>query len=716
MTDIHRIPITDLYGVGKAKSASYARLGVFSVGDLLYNFPRSYENRGNVVSLCESQSDIKNAIIMTVATEPKISLVKRGMSLLKFRAFDERDVCEITYFNQNYLKDKFHVGEVFRFWGKVDRHGKKYEMTSPVAEAYNESFPPPSLVPIYRLTDGLSQKVISSHILSALKLSQGIGDYMPSEILSENNLCSLSFAFEQIHAPTDYKSLTQAKKRLIFDEFFLFASGVGRSNGKTCDYLAPVCEKSDMTPFLSLLPYKLTNAQTRVINEIRDDMSKSTPMGRIVIGDVGCGKTVCAAAAIYMAVQNGYQAALMAPTEILANQHYSELSAMFSKLGFSCELLTGSLTPSQKKKLHERISSDSSDRVDIVIGTQALISDGVKFSRAGLVITDEQHRFGVGQRSALSERNNHPHVLVMSATPIPRSLALVMYGDLKLSKIDEMPAGRQRVDTFLVDEGYRTRLDNFIQKNVNDGGQVYIVCPAVEEAEEEFDDEILFSEIDTYSTVPQKKEKTPLKTATEYASSLSARMPNVRVAYLHGRMSAKEKDEIMTRFSSGKIDVLVSTTVIEVGVNVPNASLMIVENAERFGLSQLHQLRGRVGRGMRKSYCILVSGTPKLSSLGENATRRLKTMCSSYDGFEIAEQDLKIRGPGDFISTSTSSSIRQSGDMDFRLADMCNDADLMNSAFEQAKKLLTQDKDLSMHPELSEEVNRIFSIRSDVIN
>ena len=718
MTDLHSLPITELYGVGKAKATAYESLGVRSVGDLLYFFPRSYENRGNITLLSDSREDIKSAVIMTVASEPRVSLIRRGMSLLKFRAFDDSAACEITYFNQNYLKDKFHVGSTFRFWGKVEKNGKKYSMTSPIAEAYTESVPLPPLASLYKMTDGLSQKVISTHIEAALTLAKrSLPDYLPSEIRERHRLCTLHFALEQIHSPTDYQSLAIAKRRLVFDEFFLFAAGIGRSKGATDKHKAPVCADGDISPLLSMLPYTLTGAQTRAIEDIKKDMASDIPMGRILIGDVGCGKTVCAAAAMYIAVKNGRQAALMAPTEILANQHFCDLSPLFERLGIKCALLTGSLTPAKKRKLHEQIASTGEDRIDIVIGTQALISDGVRFSDAGLVITDEQHRFGVGQRAALSERNNHTHVLVMSATPIPRSLALVMYGDLKVSKIDEMPAGRQRVDTFLVDESYRPRLDAFIKKNVSEGGQVYIVCPAVEEAEEGSDDEILFDDIgfeDFYR--PVKKEKIPLKAATKYADELAARMPELNIAYVHGKMKVKDKDAVMERFCRGEIDVLVSTTVIEVGVNVPNASLMIVENAERFGLSQLHQLRGRVGRGSRKSYCVLVSGTPTLSGLGEAASRRLKTMCSSYDGFEIAEEDLKLRGPGDFLSTSTSNAIRQSGDIGFKLADMCEDSRIMTDAFAEAGALISSDRELSSYPELSLEINRIFAIRSDVIN
>lgn len=715
MTDIHNIPITDLYGVGRAKAAAYAEMGVYTVGDLLYMFPRAYENRGDIVSLTDFREDIKNAVVLTVATEPRISLVKNRMSLLKFRAFDEGASCEITYFNQNYLKDKFHIGDVIRFWGRIEKHNSKYQMSSPVAEPYNEAFPPPSLVPVYRLTEGLSQKVISSHVSGALRMCRDIEDHMPQDILDKNDLCPLSWALEQIHSPTDYISLARAKRRLAFDELFMFAVGTSLSSHASGRFHAPKCAKTDLSPLLSLLPYKLTDAQTRAIEDVQNDMSKPTPMGRIIIGDVGCGKTVCAAAAMYIAVKNGCQAALMAPTEILATQHYNELSALFEKLNIKCELLVGSLSPAQKRRVHQSISAEGEGRADIVIGTQALLSDGVKFNRAGLVITDEQHRFGVGQRALLSERNDHPHVLVMSATPIPRSLALVLYGDLKLSKIDQMPAGRQRVDTFLVDEGYRARLDAFIRKNVSEGGQVYIVCPAVEQADES-DDEILFSEINDVHDAPKKQTKIPLKSAVEYSEELAGRMRDIRVGCVHGRMKTCDKDTVMRKFVNKEIDVLVSTTVIEVGVNVPNACLMIIENAERFGLSQLHQLRGRVGRGSRRSYCVLVSGTNKVSELGQTAKQRLETLCKSYDGFEIAEEDLKLRGPGDFISSATNSAIRQSGDLGFRLADACADTDMISNAFTAARELVKQDDSLSNYPLLQHELSRIFTARTDIIN
>ncbi len=723
MRSLDMIPVSTLKGVGKVKAQAYASAGVHTLLDLIYYFPRAYENRANVVPLTESSPDGKSATVLTVATEPKVANIRRGMSLLKFRAFDESGICDITYFNQNYLKDSFPIGSTFRFYGKVERKKTKFEMTSPAAEPWAESAPPPPFVSVYRLTEGLSQKQIAQNIADILPIvSATYEDPLPREVREKYKLCTIHFALKEIHKPESYASLAIAKRRLIFDEFFLFALGLRAQSKHIQRFSAPPCPDTDISPLASLFPYELTGAQKRAISDISADMKKSEPMSRIIIGDVGCGKTACATAAIYIAIKNGYQAALMTPTEILANQHYNDLSPLLSRLGIKCALLTGSTTAANKRKIREAMqATDKADRVDVVIGTQALLSDGVEFIDPGLVITDEQHRFGVNQRAALSEKNKHTHVLVMSATPIPRSLALVMYGDLKMSKIDEMPAGRQRVDTFLVDESYRARLDAFIKKQVDEGGQVYVVCPAVEESEREqgeldmaaisiFGEEMRQFAIEEF----ERRQKPPLKAAVKYAEELAERLDGYSVEFVHGRMKAAQKEDVMRRFSSGEVKILVSTTVIEVGVNVPAACLMIVENAERFGLSQLHQLRGRVGRGNRKSFCVLVSGAE--GRLGESARERLQTMCTSYNGFEIAEVDLKLRGPGDFLSLSGNSSIRQSGSLTFNLADMCEDSELMTEAFDAAQRFIEADPTLESHPPLKAAAERMFSLRGDVIS
>ena len=715
MHNLHEIPVSSISGVGKVKAQAYANAGVYSLYDLLYYFPRAYEDRTNIKLLRDTSPECKSALLLTVATEPRVHNIKRGMSLLKFRAFDDEDTCEITYFNQSYLKEKFPIGSVFRFYGKVERQKNKYLLNSPAAEPWVETIQPPPFFSVYKLTEGLSQKQISQNVESALVLAkESLPDPLPEEIREKYNLCTIYYALKEIHFPTSYASLATAKRRLVFDEFFFFATALSSSRAKTIKHTAPPCADSDISALLKLLPYKLTGAQERTISDIAADMAKREPMSRIVIGDVGCGKTVCALAAMYIAVKNGYQAALMAPTEILATQHYHDLSPIFEKLGISCSLLTSSVSAANKRKIREAMTSEEkSRRLDVVIGTQALLSDGVEFAAPGLVITDEQHRFGVNQRALLSERNKHTHVLVMSATPIPRSLALVMYGDLAMSKIDEMPPGRQRVDTYLVDESYRERLDGFIKKQVDGGGQVYIVCPAVEESELD-EGEVDMSEIALYGESLVKKEKPKLKAAVKYAEELAERLYGYSVAFVHGKMKAADKDATMRDFSMGKIQILVSTTVIEVGVNVPAACLMIVENAERFGLSSLHQLRGRVGRGSRKSFCVLVNGSE--GRLGDNAKQRLTTMCNCYNGFEIAEEDLKIRGPGDFLALSGNSSIRQSGSLDFNLASTCEDTEIMSSAFTASREYLKIDPTMKNHPPMKQAAERIFKMSGDIIN
>ncbi len=707
--DVTEISIRSLGGIGAVRAAAYAKLGVYTVYDLLNLYPRAYENRGNIKYLSETLPEEKSAVILTVSTEPKRALIRKGMSLLKFRAFDDSAACEITFFNQDFLSKTFPVGSVFRFWGKVERKGTRFFISSPMFEPYTEDAPPADLYPLYRLTEGLSRNQINSNISAAMSFLNSVEDPLPNDIRTENRLCTYSFALKNIHAPDSFASLTIAKRRLIFDEFFTFAVGMNVTHKKTVRTGAPVCSNGDISDLLATLPYELTNAQKRVIDDIRQDMAKDIPMSRMLVGDVGCGKTVCAAAAMVIAVKNGYQAALMVPTEILAQQHYADMGPIFEKLKIKCELLTGSTTAANKKRIYASLSGG---RANVVIGTHALLSEGVSFSAPGLVITDEQHRFGVAQRAALSQKNAYTHMLVVSATPIPRSLALVMYGNLDISKIDEMPSGRQRVDTFVVDEGYRERLDRFIVSNVSDGGQVYIVCPAVEDkSEDDGGGELDMTDIPTVEG-ESKEKQAPLKAATQYAEELSKRLTGINIAFVHGKMKSAEKEAVMNAFSSGKIQVLVSTTVIEVGVNVPNACLMIVENAERFGMSQLHQLRGRVGRGSRRSYCILVKG----GEVGEKARKRLDTMRTTYDGYTIAEQDLELRGPGDFLAMSGGDGIRQSGGLKFKLADMCDDSGLMRAAFSAAREFINENPSLDAYPALQKKVESLFSLEEGIIN
>ena len=713
-------PLLRLPGVGEKRAEQLARLGLRTVSDLLFHFPRAYENRGDVVSLAGTQeparAGARQAVILTVSTAPRRSRLKNRMTLLKFRAFDDSGTCEVAFFNQDYLADSFPIGAVFRFFGRVERTGRGFSLTNPAFEPYTEGSALPPLFPVYPLTEGLSNKLISGLIRQAMPAIARMEDPLPEDIREREGLCTLAFALRTVHCPPDFQSLHTAKTRLAFDEFFRFALGLGMQGGGARVGGAPVCCVSEETfaGFRALLPYQLTAAQERTIAEIRHDMASGTAMNRMLVGDVGCGKTVCAAAAVYVAVRSGRQAAIMAPTGILAAQHAAELIPLFARIGIRGELLTGATTAARKRKIRAALADpDPAARLDFVIGTQALLSAGVDFAAPALVVTDEQHRFGVNQRAALSDKNRHAHLLCMSATPIPRSLALVLYGDLDVSRIDQMPPGRQRVDTFVVDESYRARLDAFIRKNVAAGGQVYIVCPAVEQAEgaEEADEAGLIPlTADFAAATPPAPTLPPLRAAVQYAAELAERLPDLRIGFVHGRMKQAEKDGIMQAFTAGEVQVLVSTTVIEVGVNVPNACLMIVENAERFGLSQLHQLRGRVGRGNRKSYCILVR-----AGGGDAARARLEVMRTTYDGFRIAEQDLAQRGPGDFLAPAAGGSIRQSGG--FRLAEGWNDAGLMDRAFGDARALLASDPTLGGHPLLRDAVRRGFDVGAgDILN
>lgn len=713
-------PLLRLPGVGEKRAGQLARLGLHTVSDLLFHFPRAYENRGDVVSLAGTQeparAGARQAVILTVSTAPRRSRLKNRMTLLKFRAFDDSGTCEVAFFNQDYLADSFPIGAVFRFFGRVERTGRGFSLTNPAFEPYTEGSALPPLFPVYPLTEGLSNKLISGLIRQAMPAIARMEDPLPEDIREREGLCTLAFALRTVHCPPDFQSLHTAKTRLAFDEFFRFALGLGMQGGGARVGGAPVCCVSEETfaGFRALLPYQLTAAQERTIAEIRHDMASGTAMNRMLVGDVGCGKTVCAAAAVYVAVRSGRQAAIMAPTGILAAQHAAELIPLFARISIRGELLTGATTAARKRKIRAALADpDPAARLDFVIGTQALLSAGVDFAAPALVVTDEQHRFGVNQRAALSDKNRHAHLLCMSATPIPRSLALVLYGDLDVSRIDQMPPGRQRVDTFVVDESYRARLDAFIRKNVAAGGQVYIVCPAVEQAEgaEEADEAGLIPlTADFAAATPPAPTLPPLRAAVQYAAELAERLPDLRIGFVHGRMKQAEKDGIMQAFTAGEVQVLVSTTVIEVGVNVPNACLMIVENAERFGLSQLHQLRGRVGRGNRKSYCILVR-----AGGGDAARARLEVMRTTYDGFRIAEQDLAQRGPGDFLAPAAGGSIRQSGG--FRLAEGWNDAGLMDRAFGDARALLASDPTLGEHPLLRDAVRRGFDVGAgDILN
>ena len=689
-------PIMKLSGVGKVTATRLARLGIETLGDLVYFFPRAYEYRGDIRPLSKFVPDIKNAFILTVASEVKTSIIRKGFSISKFKAFDESGTCEVVFFNSQFVKDVFHIGAEFRFWGKITITGKKLQLQNPSYEPYIDGLGLPDFIPIYPLTEGLSSKQIDKLIKTAInEVLPEIVDPLPEDIRLKNTLPTLTYALTNSHFPKNEEALKNSLRRLAFDEMLHFGLGIAmRAKDKHMEKGIQFSPCS-LDPLLKLLPYQLTQSQKDAVNDIYRDtvIAKNGngvyPMTRIIIGDVGCGKTVCAIIAMYISAMSGCQSALMVPTEILARQHFKEVSVLFESLGLKTRLLLGSTAQKEKKKIYESLANGE---IDVIIGTHALISDKVEFKNLGLVITDEQHRFGVMQRTKLKEKTSAAHLLVMSATPIPRTLALAMYGDLDITRITDMPKGRQVVDTFVVNESYRNRLNDFIKKQVALDGQCYVVCPSIEKSDDETD-AIVLNSMSSFAYQDSLK----LKNATEYAEELKHSLPGISVGLLHGKMRASEKDEVMAQFAKGDIKVLVSTTVIEVGVNVPNATLMIVENAERFGLSQLHQLRGRVGRGTRKSYCVLVS------DLGsEKSVARLNVMKSTNNGFEIAEHDLALRGPGDFFSSNATDNFRQSGGFEFKFASMCDDNNLFSTAFSIAKEIIDIDPklDLPAHAEL----------------
>ena len=703
-------PVSELNGVGKVRASQLQKLGINTVGDLIYFFPRAYEKRGDVRPLSEFDPEKQCAYILTVATEVKTANIRRGLSLSKFRAFDESGSIEITFFNSPYVKDVFHIGSTFRFWGKVTVQKSKLQMANPKYEPYVEFMPLADFVPIYPLTDGLSSKQIDKLIKSAINdILPEIIDPIPDNIRIANSLPTLTFAIKNAHFPENSEALFKAQKRLAFDEMLYFGLGISMSAKQKSRGEGIRISPCSLAPLTDQLPYELTEAQKSAINDVYKDMvigvdGKISPMARIIVGDVGCGKTICATASAYIVAKSGYQTALMVPTEILARQHYEELSRILGNLGIKVELLLGSTTQKEKRRIKSALAEGN---IDVIVGTHALLTDNVEFSRLALVITDEQHRFGVKQRARLKEKSEEAHMLVMSATPIPRTLALTMYGDLDISRITEMPSGRQRVDTFVVDESYRHRLNDFISKQVSLGGQCYIVCPAIEKQ----DDEGYICDHSTGEVISEGALN--LKTAVDLCQELQKALPSITFEVLHGRMKSAEKDAVMSRFASGETKVLVSTTVIEVGVNVPNACLMIIENAERFGLSQLHQLRGRVGRGKRKSYCVLVSDINSPRS-----KERLEVMRTTYNGFEIAEKDLMLRGPGDFFSSVSDDNLRQSGGFEFKFASMCDSTELLSTAFSVAKSIVETDPDLELevHSELKKEIDRRIHIASSTIS
>ena len=640
-----------LTGVGPKRAALYQKLDIHTVRDLLYYFPRSYIDLTAPCDIAAMPLFEQCAVRARVVAKSAPQYIRRGMILFRVKVADDSGSMVITFFNAKYAVEALKYDTEYIFYGRSGGTLTRREMASP--SIYPADLPN-ALIPVYPLTQGLSSKMVGANIAQALQLlGEELDDPIPAFIRQEYHLCHLQFALRNIHLPTDRESAEIARRRLIFEELLMLALSLRSVRDDTYTQTSYVCGKADLQPFFDQLPFTLTGAQQRAIDQVRQDLAKNTPMNRLVQGDVGSGKTMVAAAASYIAFQNHYMSALMAPTEILAQQHYHGLSRLLEPLGMRLGLLCGSMTAKEKRDIKERIALGM---VDLVIGTHALISKDVDLPNLALVVTDEQHRFGVRQRASLSEKSNHPHTLVMSATPIPRTLALMIYGDLDVSSIDELPPNRQPVKTYVISSKIKERAYNFLKDHLDRGLQGYIVCPLVEAME----------------TTPAN-----LQNAEEYADKLArGSFQNYRVGVLHGKMRAKDREAIMQQFASGEIQLLVSTTVIEVGVDVPNAVIMMVENAERFGLSQLHQLRGRVGRGSVQSYCILISDTQN-----PDTKQRLQVLHQTNDGFKVAEYDLKARGPGDFLGK------RQHGLPQLKIADLSSSMDTMEQVQQAAQQI-----------------------------
>lgn len=675
--------VQSINGIGPARAKALGKLGIVTLQDLLAYFPRRYDDRRQIRRIVELVPGETAGVSAMIAAPPVLSHIRKGLDLVKLRAVDETGVLDVTFFNQTWLKNSLKQGETYLFYGKVEGNLLRRQMAGPLVEQEGRGELTGRIVPIYPLTYGVSQLILQRSMRQGLDACASLlADILPEELRQTHRLCPIEFAYEHIHFPASVEALEEARRRLAFEELFLFAIGLQRLRQRRQVVEIPPCHGADMEKFYNRLPFTLTSAQQKSVADALRDMTAGRPMNRLCQGDVGSGKTMVAAACVYFIVKNGRQAALMAPTEILAQQHFAGLQTLLEPLGIRCALLTGSTPIKEKRALSAALAGG---KIDFVIGTHALISGNVAYADLGLVVTDEQHRFGVAQRAALSAKGENPHMLVMSATPIPRTLALILYGDLDVSVIDELPPGRQKIDTVTVSGGYHPRVYQFLRKQVAAGRQAYIVCPMVAENDE----------------LPDER-----KAVTEYAEKLQTEVfPDLRLAVLHGKMKAKEKERVMAAFARGETDILVSTTVIEVGMDVPNAAVMVIENAEMFGLSQLHQLRGRVGRGKEQSYCILFS-----DNQNEETRARLKVMTQTGDGFKIAEEDLRLRGPGDFFGQ------RQHGLPGLKVADLGCDTRLLQEAQAAAEALLADDPTLGGSPAIAQRVEALFTQKADTFN
>lgn len=655
-------------GVGEKRAKLFNSLGIFCVDSLIHFYPRKYEDWSASKSLEAVKSGETVSIKATLITPVKEAMIRRGLTLFKCKFSDGENVISVTIFNNKYLAKSLRIYEDYYLYGKIEKSLLNFSMNSPKIEKAENIL---AIQPVYPAKEKLTSRSISKIMKTALDELGEIEETLDDEIMQKYSLISLDKAIKNIHFPNSADDYLPARKRLIFEELLTLQLGLLKLKSNKKSETALVIKDDYSSEFEKLLPFNLTNAQKRTISECLQDMKSKYPCNRLVQGDVGSGKTAVAASLIYSVIKNGYQATMMAPTEILATQHYESLLKILAPAGINIRLLTGS-TPAKEKKEIKKALFDG--EIDLIIGTHALIQNDVAFKNLALVITDEQHRFGVKQRAQLAEKGEDVHTIVMSATPIPRTLGLILYGDLDISILDELPPGRHEIRTDVVDSRYHKRLYKFIKDAIARGEQCYIVCPAVEENE------------------------TNIKSAEELADELAnGEFKGYNLGILHGKMKPKDKEAIMKSFASGKVSLLVATTVVEVGVDVPNATIMVIENAERFGLSTLHQLRGRVGRGNKKSYCVLVS-----DAKGETARERLMTMKKYSDGFKIADTDLKLRGPGDFFGS------RQHGLPELKIADMVEDMDTLQNAQECAKSILRNDFSLSNHPALKNQMNKMF--------
>ena len=680
MPSLFQKDITYLKGVGEKRAKLFQKLGAPTVGALLRMYPRGYEDWSRLTSIKDAPLDELCALRATVTRRPSETRIRKGLTIYKTVATDGESDLQLTFFNNPYLPNLLVEGEEYVFYGKVTGSLLRREMSAPEFCKVSQALP---IRPVYRQTEGLTSRQITTAVQNACTLlPETMQDPLPADLRKKHELCHLRYALENIHFPSSMEALEIARRRLIFEELLVLQLGLLRLRRHSRRTKNSHVIQNAAESFWPLLPFEPTGAQKRAVSEALRDMAGDEPMNRLVQGDVGSGKTAVAAALCHSVIKSGYQAAMMAPTEILAKQHFASLSRMLEPAGVRLGLLTGSVTGAKKRVLLEALEAGE---IDLLVGTHALISEGVTFHDLALVVTDEQHRFGVEQRSSLTAKGDHPHHLVMSATPIPRTLALMIYGDLDISVLDERPPGRQTIRTYAVDGTKRERAFGYLRKHIEEGYQCYIICPLIEEGVGD------------------------MASVLEYTEQLRREyFPDVAIGMLHGRMKAKEKEDVMNRFANGETSILVSTTVVEVGVDVPNAVVMLIENAERYGLSQLHQLRGRVGRGSVQSTCILIS-----DAQNEEALARLRIMCRTSDGFQIADEDLRLRGPGDFFGTN------QHGLPDLKIANMAEDLETLRIAQETAREILKEDPDMTeaKHRGLRGEIRLLFDrIGSENLN